>query len=108
VVVIPYDSRDQAVSAVLVEAIAARKPVVATRFSHAVELLDGDHGGILVDHEDPTRLAGAISRILDDPAFAERLVLNASGLAGALSWSTIASQYRQLFDALLRRPTGNA
>ena len=39
VVLLPYRSRDQVVSGVLVEAIASGKPVVATRFPHAVELL---------------------------------------------------------------------
>ena len=39
VVVVPYDSTDQAVSGVLVDAIACGRPVVATAFPHAVELL---------------------------------------------------------------------
>jgi polysaccharide biosynthesis protein PslF len=39
VVLLPYDSTDQATSGVLIEAIAATRPVVATRFPHATELL---------------------------------------------------------------------
>lgn len=39
VVVLPYDSKDQVTSGVLVDAIAAGRPVVATAFPHAVELL---------------------------------------------------------------------
>jgi polysaccharide biosynthesis protein PslF len=39
VVLLPYRSREQVVSGVLVEALASGKPVVATRFPHAVELL---------------------------------------------------------------------
>ena len=39
VVLLPYLSRDQVVSGVLVEAIASGKPVVSTAFPHAVELL---------------------------------------------------------------------
>jgi glycosyltransferase involved in cell wall biosynthesis len=37
VVVLPYDSKDQVTSGVLVDAIAAGRPVVATAFPHAVE-----------------------------------------------------------------------
>ena len=39
VVLLPYDSREQVTSGVLVEAVAAGKPVVATAFPHAVEML---------------------------------------------------------------------
>lgn len=104
VVLIPYDSADVCASAVLVHAIGARKPVVATTFSHAVELLDGEHGGLLVAPQEPRQIANALTRILTDPELADRLVLNAAGLADSLSWPTVAAQYRQLFDALLRRP----
>ena len=40
VVLLPYDSRDQVTSGVLTEAVVAGKPVVSTRFPHAVELLE--------------------------------------------------------------------
>ncbi len=39
IVLLPYLSREQVVSGVLVEAIASGKPTVATAFPHAVELL---------------------------------------------------------------------
>jgi glycosyltransferase involved in cell wall biosynthesis len=104
VVLIPYDSADVCASAVLVQAIGARKPVVATRFSHAVELLDGDHGGLLVAPREPQQIAAALTRILTESGLADKLVLNAAGLADSLSWPTVAAQYRQLFDALLRKP----
>ena len=52
VVVLPYDSREQVTSGVLIEAVAAGVPVVATRFPHAVELLT-DGPGLLVPHQDP-------------------------------------------------------
>ena len=38
-VILPYDSPDQVTSGVLVDAIAAGRPVIATAFPHAVELL---------------------------------------------------------------------
>ena len=49
--VLPYDSADQVTSGVLVDAVAAGRPVVATAFPHAVELLHG--AGIVVPHADP-------------------------------------------------------
>ena len=53
-VVLPYDSTDQVTSGVLVDAIASGRPVVATAFPHAVELL-ASGAGIVVDHDDPGR-----------------------------------------------------
>ena len=58
VVVLPYDSREQVTSGVLIEAVAARSPVVATAFPHAVELL-GLGAGLVVAHDDPEAIADA-------------------------------------------------
>ena len=69
VVVLPYDSRDQATSGVLVDAIAAGRPVVATAFPHAVELLSSG-AGFIVPHENPATLAHALRRVLTEPDLA--------------------------------------
>ncbi len=69
-VLLPYDSTDQVTSGVLIEAVAAGKPVVATRFPHAVELL-GDGAGIVVPHpgSDCDR-RGTADRLLTRPEVA--------------------------------------
>jgi glycosyltransferase involved in cell wall biosynthesis len=51
IVLLPYRSRDQVVSGVLVEAIASGKAVVATPFPHAQELL-AEGSGVVVLYED--------------------------------------------------------
>ncbi len=48
-------------SGVLVDAIAAGRPVVATAFPHAVELLSSG-AGLVVDHDDPDAMALALRR----------------------------------------------
>ncbi len=53
-VVLPYDSRDQVTSGVLVDAVAAGRPVVSTAFPHAVELL-ASGAGIVVPQRDAGR-----------------------------------------------------
>ena len=65
IVLLPYDSRDQVTSGVLVEAVAAGKPVVATGFPHAVELLAGG-GGHDRRAGDPAAIAAAVRDILTD------------------------------------------
>ncbi len=69
VVLLPYDSREQVTSGVLIEAVAAARPVVSTRFPHAVELLDSG-SGLLVDHGDPNAIAAALRRVLTEPGLA--------------------------------------
>ena len=66
VVVLPYDSTEQVTSGVLIEAVGAGVPVVATEFPHAVELL-ADGPGLLVPHQDPEAMAAAIRRLLAEP-----------------------------------------
>lgn len=100
VVVLPYDSKDQVTSGVLVDAIAAGRPVVATAFPHAVELLSSG-AGLVVDHDDPDAMALALRRILTRPELAAQMAAEASRLAPSLGWSMIAGEYLRLADRLL-------
>jgi glycosyltransferase involved in cell wall biosynthesis len=89
VVVLPYDSTDQATSGVLVDAIAAGRPVVATAFPHAVELL-ASGAGIVVDHGDPDALALALRRVLTEPGLAQEMAAEAARLAPGVGGPVIA------------------
>ncbi len=96
VVVLPYDSRDQVTSGVLVDAIAAGRPVIATAFPHAVELLSSG-AGIVVPHADPVALADAIRSIVSsDGEVLASMSAEARRLAPSLSWSVVAEQYARL------------
>jgi glycosyltransferase involved in cell wall biosynthesis len=101
VVVLPYDSREQVTSGVLIEAVAAGIPVVATCFPHAVELLT-DGPGVLVPHRDPTALAKAVRRILTEPGLAASLAGRARPYAADLRWSSVAARYDALAGRLVR------
>ncbi len=100
VVVLPYDSKDQVTSGVLVDAIAAGRPVVATAFPHAVELLSSG-AGLVVDHDDPDAMALALRRVLTSPELAAKMAAEASRLAPSLGWSVVAGQYLRLANRLL-------
>jgi glycosyltransferase involved in cell wall biosynthesis len=92
IVLLPYDSRDQVSSGVLVEAIAAGKPVVATAFPHAVELLAGGAGRV-VRHEDPDALAEGLRDLLEDRESAAAAAEVARRLSPVLDWRTVAQTY---------------
>ena len=100
VVVLPYDSTDQVTSGVLVDAIACGRPVVATAFPHAVELL-GTGAGIVVGHDDPGALASALRQVLMQPRLAGSMAAEARRLAPEMAWPVVASAYLRLADRLL-------
>ncbi len=103
VVVLPYDSTDQVTSGVLVDAIATGRPVVATAFPHAVELL-GSGAGIVVGHDDRDALAAALRRVLTDPRVAGAMAAEARRLAPAMAWPVVAKAYLSLAQRLLAEP----
>jgi glycosyltransferase involved in cell wall biosynthesis len=99
-VVLPYDSADQVTSGVLVDAVAAGRPVVSTAFPHAVELL-ASGAGIVVAQRDPDALADAIRSVLIDPERAARMAAEARRLAPGLSWPAVAARYGRVGARLL-------
>lgn len=103
VVLLPYRSREQVVSGVLVEALASGKPVVATRFPHAEELLAGG-AGLLVPHEDAAAIADALRRLLTDDELAARAAAAARREARMLAWERVGVRYLELAAELVRSP----
>jgi len=100
VVVLPYDSTEQVTSGVLIEAVAARVPVVATAFPHAVELLT-DGPGLVVPHRDAAALAAAIGSLLTEPGLSAHLVGRTRSQATALLWPAVAQRFAALASRLL-------
>ncbi|OBB60066.1 glycosyl transferase family 1 [Mycobacterium sp. 852013-51886_SCH5428379] len=95
VIALPYDSTDQATSGVLVDAVAGGRPIVATAFPHAVELLSTG-AGIVVDHDDPAAMASALRRVLTQPRLAGDMAGAARQLAPTMAWPVVAEDYLRL------------
>jgi glycosyltransferase involved in cell wall biosynthesis len=94
-VLLPYESRDQVTSGVLVEAVAAGRAVISTDFPHARELLGGGVG-LLVPPRDPASIAAAARRVVTEPGLAQSLRRRASRVAPSLSWAAVGSAYQRL------------
>ena len=103
VVLLPYLSREQVVSGVLVEAIASGKPVVSTRFPHAAELLR-QGSGFLVAHEDAEAIAAALRGLFTDPALAAQTGAVARKQAPSLFWENVGGSYLMLANEVAGRP----
>ncbi len=102
VVLLPYDSRDQVSSGVLVEALASGKPVVATRFPHAEELLSRG-AGLTVPQGDFRAMGAALDRVLYEPGLAVRMAAASRREAQTLLWPTVGAAYRSLIAEVLPR-----
>lgn len=84
----------------IVEAMAARRPVVATDSGGIGDLVDHEVTGLLIGEGHPDELAAAVRRLQDDPALAERLavagrqraVQRYSADASAEAFSTLFSE----------------
>jgi glycosyltransferase involved in cell wall biosynthesis len=100
VVLLPYDSREQVTSGVLIEAVAAGRPVVSTAFPHAIELLT-DGPGLVVPQRDAVALESALRRVLSEPGLADTMSANARKKAPDLLWGAVAGRYRQIAEALV-------
>jgi len=98
VVLLPYDSREQVTSGVLIEAVAAGRPVVSTAFPHAIELL-ADRTGLVVPQRDPAALEAALRRVLSEPGLADDLAEQAGRKAPELLWAAVADRYRAIAAA---------
>ena len=94
-VLLPYDSFDQVTSGVLIEAVAAGKPVIATRFPHAQEIL-ASGAGITVNQRDSSSMARALRSVFVNPTRAEAMQREAARLAPSFLWSNVAQMYREV------------
>ena len=99
VVLLPYESRDQVCSGVLVEALASARPVVATRFPHAIELLSSG-AGILVPHGDVDAMSAALRRVLRTPGVAGSLSSAARDVGETLVWPRVGEQFARHLAAV--------
>lgn len=94
-VVLPYDSHDQITSGVLVDALVAGRPVIATRFPHAVELLSRGVG-LTVPQADPVAMAAAIRMVVNQPQMLSAMSNATDPIAREHRWTTVANQYLAL------------
>ena len=83
---------------VLVEAMAAGVPVVASDIPGYDEVITDDVDGLLVPPRDATALAAAAGRVLDNPARRARLAEAGRARAEAFDWASVITQ---LTDAYL-------
>jgi len=97
---------DESFGLVLLEAMAAGRPIVATRIAGYAELLEGRGVARLVDAGDAMGLAREISSLLDDPAQARTLGDRAAARVWDYDWRAIASRLDEIYRGVIGPAAG--
>ena len=90
------------------EAMAAGRPIVATRVGGNVEMMEDEVSGLLVEPEDPEGLAKATLRLLEDRERAALMGRAAWQRAEVFSWEGMVDRYEALYRELASAPTSAA
>lgn len=84
---------------VVIEAMAAGKPVVATKTLGALMQVTDGWNGFLVEIGDERELAEKIKYLLDNPEEAKQMGINARETAEQFDWSIVAQKYLAVYAA---------
>jgi glycosyltransferase involved in cell wall biosynthesis len=88
---------------VLLEAMSAGCPIVASRVAGVPDVIEDGQQGVIVPDSDPTALATAINRLLDDRVFAARLGTAArERVAHDLTWQHTADKFATVYRNVLQ------
>ncbi len=88
---------------VLLEAMAAGTPVVASDIAGYRDVARDDREAVLVPGGDVAALTNGLRRVLDDPTLARRLVEAGTARAASFSMERLAARYADLYESLLAR-----
>ena len=83
---------------ILLEAMAARTPVVASDIEAFRRVLAGGTAGELFPVGDPVALAASLAALLDDPARREQLSAAGSRAVAPYDWPTVAGQILRVYE----------
>jgi glycosyltransferase-like protein len=93
---------------VVLEALSAGLPVVASDIPVFAEYLEDDESALLVPPGDPTALAASLGRLASDPLLRRRLAAGGRPLVDRFTWAKSASAHRDVYtDAMPAAAVGS-
>ena len=98
--VFAFPSTKEGWGLVVLEAMSAGLPVVASDLPVFREYLRPGRDALLVPTGAPPALAAALASVLDDPALAARLRVAGRAVAARYTWSASAAEHRGIYAAL--------
>jgi glycosyltransferase involved in cell wall biosynthesis len=101
--VFAFPSLYEGLGVALLEAMALRRPIVATDIAPLVEVVRDEVDALLVPPRDVQALASAVLRLVDDPAFAAALAASAQQrVRESFTVEHAASEYERVFEEVAR------
>ena len=95
-------SIEEGISTVLLEAMALKIPIVATRVGGTIEILRHGEDALLVS-PDPNEIKDAVTKLLTDRDLTKKLTENAyQRLLNNYEWSIVLKKYLALYERLLK------
>ena len=88
---------------VLLEAMAAGKPVVASDIHGYKRVVQRNVTGLLVEPRDPHALAGALERLICEPELRVRLGEAGARIAPEYDWSHVTARVVDVYEEVIRR-----
>ena len=86
---------------VLLEAAAAKTPLVVSQFSTLESIIDPMDAGILITPGSAESISKELEHLYTEPDKRHELAMNAFELAKQREWSRVAEQYLDLYDDLI-------
>jgi phosphatidylinositol alpha-mannosyltransferase len=93
--------RGESFGIVLLEAMAASTPIVASSIEGYSNVARADRDALLVPPGDVEALRAALRRLLDEPSLRARLVASGHERAAEFSMATLAARYVELYERAL-------
>ena len=100
--VTPYVNEEQITSGTLAYAMGTGKAVISTPYWHAREMLS-ENRGELVPFRNSSSMAAAIDGLLSDSERRSEMRIRAYNYSRSAIWSSVARQYRQVFEEVARQ-----
>jgi len=83
---------------ILLEAMSARTPIVASDLDAFRRVLDDGRAGVLFSNGSAAELASTLERVLSDPALRGQLALASVDVVRAYDWSVVAAQILRVYE----------
>ena len=94
-------SRIEPFGIVVLEAMAARKAVLATKSGGVIDLVQHGINGVLIEPDDVDALANAMRAMLADPAATRAMGERAHATIQHRTWAAVTEQYLRVFRQVL-------
>ena len=85
---------------VILEAMQAGTPVVASNVGGIRDIIKDNKNGLLVDSRNPDKLAASIIKILSDPSQANKLSEEASKGLARFDWSNVVKEIERVYEKI--------